>query len=85
MTPAWRTPSTLVPFALFYMGLRRLPAAEAGVIATSEPLVAMITAAVFLDEKLGAMQLVGAAFVLAAALLASRNKPEAAEASVERG
>lgn len=77
--------STLVPFALFYMGLRRLPAAEAGVIATSEPLVAMITAAVFLGEKLGAMQLVGAAFVLAAALLASRNKPEATEASVERG
>ncbi len=77
--------STLVPFALFYMGLRRLPAAEAGVIATSEPLVAMITAAVFLGEKLGPVQLAGAAFVLAAALLASRNKPEATEASVERG
>lgn len=77
--------STLVPFTLFYLGLRRLPAAEAGVIATSEPLVAMITAAVFLGERLGPLQLVGAGFVLAAALLASRNKPEAAEAAVERG
>ncbi|MBI5170103.1 MAG: EamA family transporter [Candidatus Eisenbacteria bacterium] len=77
--------STLVPFTLFYMGLRRLPAAEAGVIATSEPLVAMVTAAVFLGERLGPMQLVGATFVVTAALLASRNKPEATEANVERG
>lgn len=77
--------STLVPFGLFYAGLRRLPAAEAGVIATSEPLVAMVTAAIFLEEKLGPLQLVGAGFVLAAALLASRNKPEATEAAVERG
>lgn len=77
--------STLVPFGLFYLGLRRLPAAEAGVIATSEPLVAMVTAAVLLGEKLGPMQLVGAGCVLAAALLASRNKPEATEAAVERG
>ncbi|MFN8586692.1 MAG: EamA family transporter [Candidatus Eisenbacteria bacterium] len=77
--------STLVPFGLFYLGLRRLPAAEAGVIATSEPLVAMCTAAIFLGEHLGAMQLVGAGLVLAAALLASRNNPEATEAAVERG
>ncbi|MCC6652988.1 MAG: EamA family transporter [Candidatus Eisenbacteria bacterium] len=77
--------STLVPFALFYMGLRRLPAAEASVIATTEPLVAMVLAAVFLHEHLGPLQLVGAALVLATGVLASRNKPEAIEASVERG
>lgn len=77
--------STLIPFALFYMGLRRLPAAETGVIATSEPLVAMVLAAIFLHEKLGPLQMLGAGLVLGAALLASRNKPEAAEAAVERG
>lgn len=77
--------STLVPFGLFYAGLRRLPAAEASVIATSEPLVAMIAAAVFLHEQLRPLQLVGAGLVLLAALLASRNAPEATQAAVERG
>lgn len=77
--------STLVPFTLFYSGLRWLPAAEAGVIATSEPLVAIVAAAMFLRERLGALQLAGAVFVLAAALLASRDRPEVPEAAVERG
>ena len=78
--------STLVPFGLFYLGLRRLPAAEASVIATSEPLVAMITAAVFLNEHLRPLQLVGAGLVLLAAVLASRDAPpEAAHAVPERG
>ncbi|HEX4882492.1 MAG TPA: DMT family transporter [Casimicrobiaceae bacterium] len=77
--------STLVPFSLFYAGLRSLPAAEAGVIATTEPLVVIVAAAVFLGERLGPMQLVGALFVLTAAVLASRDRqPEAAEAAVER-
>jgi drug/metabolite transporter (DMT)-like permease len=76
--------STLVPFGLFYAGLRRLPAAEASVIATSEPLVAMVTASVFLHEQLRPLQLVGAGLVLLAALLASRNAPEATQAAVER-
>jgi drug/metabolite transporter (DMT)-like permease len=76
--------STLVPFALFYAGLRRLPAAETSVIATSEPLVAMVTAAVFLHEQLRPLQFVGAGLVLLAALLASRKTPEAAPALAER-
>jgi drug/metabolite transporter (DMT)-like permease len=76
--------STLVPFVLFYSGLRWLPAAEAGVIATTEPLVAIMAAAIFLHERLGALQLVGAVLVLAAALLASRGHPEVPEAAVER-
>jgi len=77
--------STLVPFRCFYAGLRRLPAAEAGVIATSEPVVAIVAAAVFLGETLRAPQLVGAFAVIVAAVLATRGHPEAAEASVERG
>ena len=77
--------STLVPFGLFYAGLRRLPASEASVIATAEPLVAMLTAGVFLHERMRPLQFVGAAFVLIAALLASRNTPQATEAAVERG
>src|SRR5262249_51458104 len=34
--------STLVPFVCFYAGLRRLPAAEAGIMATLEPVVAVL-------------------------------------------
>lgn len=77
--------STLVPFRCFYAGLRRLPAAEAGVLATSEPVVAIVAAAVFLGETLRAPQLAGAFAVIVAAVLATRGHPEAAEASVERG
>ncbi len=76
--------STLVPFRCFYAGLRRLPATEASVLATSEPVVAIVAAAVFLGETLRTQQLVGAAMVIAASVLASRDHPETAEASVER-
>ena len=77
--------STLVPFRCFYAGLRRLPAVEAGVIATSEPVVAIFAAAIFLGETLRPTQLLGAVAVIAGAILATRGHPEAAEAGVERG
>jgi drug/metabolite transporter (DMT)-like permease len=77
--------STLVPFRCFYAGLERLPAAEAGVIATAEPVVAILSAFVFLGEGLGSAQMLGAALVIVAAVLASRGHPEAVEAGVERG
>ena len=76
--------STLVPFRCFYAGLKRLPASEAGVIATSEPVVAILAAALFLGEFLRPIQLVGAVIVIAAALLATRGRPGAVEAAVER-
>lgn len=77
--------STLVPFSLFYAGLRRLPADEASVIATAEPLVAIFAAAFFLHEGLRALQVLGAGLVIVAAILASRREPNAGEAAVERG
>ena len=77
--------STLVPFRCFYAGLKRLPAAEAGVIATAEPVVAIVSAVFFLGEGLRPGQMLGGALVIVAAVLASRGHPEAAEAGVERG
>lgn len=77
--------STLVPFRCFYAGLERLPAAEAGVIATAEPVVAILSAFIFLGEGLGPGQIIGAVLVIVAAVLASRGHPETAEAGVERG
>jgi drug/metabolite transporter (DMT)-like permease len=77
--------STLVPFVCFYAGLRRLPPAQAGIVATMEPVVAVLSAAVILGEGLRGLQWVGAALVLAAAALASVEAPSSVEAQVERG
>jgi drug/metabolite transporter (DMT)-like permease len=76
--------STLVPFRCFYAGLKRLPATEAAIISTSEPVVAIMAAALFLGESLRPLQLGGAAMVIGAALIASRDHPEAVAANVER-
>jgi drug/metabolite transporter (DMT)-like permease len=77
--------STLVPFRCFYSGLKRLPAAEAGVIATAEPVVAILSAFLVLGEGLRPAQMFGAVMVIVAAVLASPGHPETAEAGVERG
>jgi drug/metabolite transporter (DMT)-like permease len=63
--------STLVPFFLFNAGLRRLQSTEAGILSTLEPVVAVITAALFLGESLAPLQNVGALLVLFAAALSS--------------
>jgi drug/metabolite transporter (DMT)-like permease len=68
--------STLIPFALFYSGLRRLPAARVGVISTIEPVVAVVSAAIFLGESLRPIQNLGALFVLGAAALSSSEPHE---------
>lgn len=70
--------STLVPFRCFYSGLQRLPAAEAAVIATAEPVVAIVAAGVFLGEALVSVQYGGALLVILAAVLATREHPETA-------
>jgi|SRR5688572_4102138 len=70
--------STLLPFALFYAGLRRLRAEEAAILATLEPVVAVGSAALFLGEGLGGLQWSGAVLVLLATLRASRRAPDVA-------
>jgi len=77
--------STLLPFSCFYAGLRRLPPAEAGIVATFEPVIAVFTAALFLGEGLHGQQWGGAALVLVAALLASwPARPDAAAGELRR-
>ncbi len=77
--------STLAPFALFYAGLRRMPASQAGIFATLEPVVAVLSAALFLGEGLRTLQWMGALLVLIASAIASRQAPEVVAAQVERG
>ncbi len=67
--------STLVPFTLFNRGLERLTSAEAGVIASSEPVVATLSAWVFLGERLAGLQWLGAALILASAITTALDRP----------
>jgi drug/metabolite transporter (DMT)-like permease len=57
---------TIVPFILLVSALRHLPATRVAMIAMLEPVVATIVAWAWLNESLGAVQLAGAAVVLAA-------------------
>ncbi|WP_226876399.1 DMT family transporter [Microbulbifer hainanensis] len=58
--------STVLPFFLLFEGLRRADAAEAGVVAMFGPVVTISAAMlVFPDERLGPLQWLGAALILA--------------------
>ena len=61
---------TIFPFLLIVGSLRHLPATRVGIVAMFEPVAATIVAWAWLEESLGAMQLVGGAVVLAAIVLA---------------
>jgi drug/metabolite transporter (DMT)-like permease len=68
--------SALVPFALFYAGLRHLRPAQAGILATLEPVVAVASSALLLGEGLVPLQWLGAGLVLTAATLASGHSED---------
>jgi drug/metabolite transporter (DMT)-like permease len=61
---------TILPFFLLVSALRHLPATRVGIIAMLEPVGATIVAWAWLNESLGALQLVGAAIVLLGIVLA---------------
>jgi len=67
--------STLIPFSLFYAGLHRMAPSRAGIIATLEPVVAVVSSSLFLAEGLTPRQTVGAGMVLSAAVLARARRP----------
>ncbi len=58
--------SILIPHSLYFSGIRYLTASRAIITATFEPIVAILTAFIFLGEILSPLQLVGAALVVAA-------------------
>ncbi len=68
--------SALVPFSFFYAGLKHLRPAQAGILATLEPLVAVASSALVLGEGLVPLQWLGAGLVLTAATLASSQSEE---------
>ncbi len=71
--------STYLAYLVYYLGLRRVEASKAVLVATIEPVVAAILAAALFGERLGPWGIVGAVLVLAAAVVTSVLPREAAE------
>ncbi|HEY3316314.1 MAG TPA: DMT family transporter [Bacillota bacterium] len=57
---------TVIPFGLYFFGLRALTATETSVVGTLEPVVASLAAFIVLGEVLTSIQIVGAVLITAA-------------------
>ncbi|HQR40489.1 MAG TPA: DMT family transporter [Blastocatellia bacterium] len=63
--------STLGPLVLFLKGLDKLSSPEASILSLVEPMMAVLSAAVLLGERLSLVQLVGGGVILAAMVLST--------------
>ncbi|MEE8386584.1 MAG: EamA family transporter [Dehalococcoidia bacterium] len=64
---------TLVGGAAFNAALRRVPASEASVVATLEPVIAALLGWAFLKEQMDPLQLLGAGLILTAVIILQRE------------
>ena len=70
---------TLVPLGLYTVALTHLPAGNAAIVATFEPVVSIALAALILGQYLGPVQFVGAAAIIGGVIvLASGERPRRA-------
>ena len=67
---------SFLPFLLSFSALGRLKATAGGIVASSEVIFAFVVAWLWLGETLSALQLVGAAIVLAGIILAQTARPD---------
>ncbi|MFH1982096.1 MAG: EamA family transporter [Pseudomonadota bacterium] len=65
---------TLVPFGLYLEGINLIRSTRASITATLEPITAGLIAYLFLGEEMAALQLLGAALVIAAIILLQLTK-----------
>ena len=61
--------TAVIPFLAYTLGLRRVEASRAAILATVEPLMATLLGVFLFREKLGLLSLAGIALILAAVLL----------------
>jgi drug/metabolite transporter (DMT)-like permease len=66
--------STFLAIQTFYAGARRIGAAQAALVSTVEPLIIVTLAAVFLDDVLAPIQLVGGALIVVGMLIAQTGE-----------
>lgn len=69
--------STVVSIATFLAGLERIGPTAAAMISTVEPAITVGLAALVLDERVGALTLLGGALILAAVLIVTAGEPVA--------
>jgi drug/metabolite transporter (DMT)-like permease len=62
--------STFLAIQTFYAGARRIGAAQAALVSTVEPLIIVSLAALFLNETLAPIQLLGAGLIIVGVLIA---------------
>jgi len=72
--------STLAAITWFFAGLKRIGPTRASTLSTVEPAVTVALAAIFLGERISAVQMAGGALILAAVVLLARpGAPDAGD------
>jgi drug/metabolite transporter (DMT)-like permease len=71
--------SMLIPSVLYFSGIRYLTASTAIITATMEPIIAIFSAFILLNETLTMIQLTGAAFVIGSVLVLQNKRDPIAE------
>ena len=69
--------ATIAAFVLYTSGLKHLEASKASILATMEPIVAVVTGVLFLGEHLRGWQVLGVALVLYSAILVAEGRSKA--------
>ncbi len=67
--------STALPITLFVVGLQRVDAGRAAIYSTFEPVVTVATAAMVLEERIGAAQILGGILILGGVLALRSERP----------
>lgn len=65
--------SILIPYSLYYYGLHHIQSSKAIIISTLEPVVAIVSEWLFLDGRMGLVQIVGAVLVIIAIIILQRD------------
>jgi drug/metabolite transporter (DMT)-like permease len=68
--------SVLIPYFFYFTGLKFIQPSSAIITSTLEPVVAIISAWVIVEEKLSLIQLIGAIFVISAVALLQIKRDE---------
>ena len=76
--------SILIPHSFYYLGLRYLTPSRAIITATFEPVIAILSAYIFLDEILAPIQIIGAVFVIIAIGVLQLKKEENLSSPLEQ-
>ncbi|WP_231293311.1 MULTISPECIES: DMT family transporter [unclassified Sporosarcina] len=75
--------STVAAYVLYTSGLKYLEAGKASILATIEPIIAVLAGVLFLGDHLGAWQAAGIALVLYSAVLVAGGRKKSKQGSPE--